>query len=59
MIGREPKPFDRGMNYVRAPKVLGQYFSDFLACYDTFTDIIKIGTNQLTFAPEAEYDVMY
>ena len=49
MIEREPKPRHRGLNYVRAPKVLGQYFTDFLACYDTLTDIIKIGTNQLTF----------
>ena len=56
MIEREPKPRDRGLNYVGAPKVLGQYFSDFLACYDTLTDIIKIGTNQLTFAPEAEIE---
>ena len=42
MIEREPKPRHRGLNYVRAPKVLGQYFTDFLACYDTLTDIIKI-----------------
>ena len=54
MIEREAKPRDRGVNYVRAPKVLGQYFTDYLTCYGALTDIIKIGTNQLTFVPEAE-----
>ena len=54
MIEREAKPRERGINYVRAPKILGQYFADFLTCYGALTDIIKLGTNQLTFIPEDE-----
>ena len=54
MIEREAKPRERGINYVRAPKILGQYFADYLTCYGTLTDIIKLGTNQLTFIPEDE-----
>ena len=54
MIERESKPHERGINYVRAPKILGQYFADFLTCYDELTDIVKLGTNQLTFIPEDE-----
>ena len=54
MIEREPKPRERGINYVRAPKTLGQYFADFLTCYGALTDIVKLGTNQLTFIPEDE-----
>ena len=54
MIERETKPREKGLNYIRAPKVLGQYFSDYLTCYGALTDIIKIGTNQLTFIPETE-----
>ena len=41
------------INYVRAPKILGQYFSDFLT-YGALTDVVKLGTNQLTFIPEDE-----
>ena len=54
MIERETKPREKGLNYIRAPKVLGQYFTDYLTCYGALTDIIKIGTNQLTFIPETE-----
>jgi phosphosulfolactate synthase (CoM biosynthesis protein A) len=54
MIERETKPREKGLNYIRAPKVLGQYFTDYLTCYCALTDIIKIGTNQLTFIPETE-----
>ena len=54
MIEREAKPRERGINYVRAPKILGQYFADFLTCYGALTDIVKLGTNQLTFIPEDE-----
>jgi phosphosulfolactate synthase (CoM biosynthesis protein A) len=54
MIERDAKPRERGINYVRAPKILGQYFADFLTCYGPLTDIVKLGTNQLTFVPEEE-----
>ena len=54
MIERESKPRERGINSVRAPKILGQYFSDFLTCYGALTDVVKLGTNQLTFIPEDE-----
>ena len=54
MIEREAKPRERGINYVRAPKILGHYFADFLTCYCALTDILKLGTNQLTFIPEDE-----
>ena len=54
MIERETKPRERGLNYVRAPKVLGQFYTDYLTCYGALTDIVKIGTNQLTFIPEDE-----
>lgn len=54
MIEREAKPRERGINYVRAPKILGQHFADFLTCYSGLTDIVKLGTNQLTFVPEDE-----
>ena len=39
MIEREAKPRERGINYVRAPKILGHYFADFLTCYGALTDI--------------------
>jgi phosphosulfolactate synthase (CoM biosynthesis protein A) len=54
MIEREAKPRTSGINYVRAPKILGENFADFLNCYSALTDIVKLGTNQLTFIPEQE-----
>ncbi|MBT4235555.1 MAG: hypothetical protein HOD69_15760 [Marinovum sp.] len=54
MIEREAKPRERGLNYVRAPKVLGQYYVDYVTCYGALTDIVKIGTHQLTYIPEDE-----
>jgi phosphosulfolactate synthase (CoM biosynthesis protein A) len=56
MIERDAKPRERGINYVRAPKILGQYFADYLTCYGALTDVVKLGTNQLTFIPEDEIE---
>ena len=54
LVEREYKPRKRGLNYIRAPKVLGQYYIDYVMCYGHLTDIIKIGTHQLTHIPEEE-----
>jgi len=53
-VEREQKPREKGLSYVRAPKVLGQYLADYLTCYSGMTDILKFVTNQFTFIPEEE-----
>ena len=47
---RQPKPRTRGINYVRAPYIPGQGFSDLVDCYAEHIDWIKFAGQQLTFA---------
>ncbi|MBF9037641.1 hypothetical protein LSUCC0246_03845 [Rhodobacterales bacterium LSUCC0246] len=50
MAAREAKPRTRGLNYVRAPTILGRYLEDVFACYATDIDILKLSGHQITFS---------
>ena len=49
-ITRQPKPRQRGLNYVRSPAILGGYLDDVLACYALHIDILKLSGHQVTFS---------
>jgi phosphosulfolactate synthase (CoM biosynthesis protein A) len=52
-LHRQPKPRLKGLNYVRAPAVLGTTLQDTLDAYAHHIDILKISGHQVSLAAEA------
>ena len=50
---REPKPRNRGLNYVRGPALLGHALQDTLETYGAHVDILKLSGHQASLASEA------
>tara|TARA_A100001388_G_C28698855_1_gene465088 strand:+ start:98 stop:892 length:795 start_codon:yes stop_codon:yes gene_type:complete len=45
-LGREKKPRETGINYVRAPVLVGQCIDDYLQAYSDIVDIFKLSGKQ-------------
>ena len=43
---REKKPRNKGINYVRAPVMVGQCINDYLSAYGNLVDIFKLSGKQ-------------
>ena len=43
---REKKPRDKGINYVRAPVMVGQCINDYLSAYGNLVDVFKLSGKQ-------------
>lgn len=50
---RQQKPRAKGLNYVRAPAILGTMLQDTLDCYAPHIDILKLSGHQATMCTEA------
>lgn len=50
---RQPKPREKGLNYVRGPSILGALLDDVVACYAPHIDILKLSGHQASLSSEA------
>jgi len=49
---RQEKPRKKGLNYVRAPRILGATIKDLLEAYSAHIDILKLSGHQAAFSSE-------